>query len=212
MFSWLFDFLSEHIQFSIILCSHGSLSFRHLVFTHMSSWCVEYKIKRAYGWELMDESSRSVLLLLSFFRRTKDKKSRTILDKNALLYSYCKNNVWTFKKKLFQLCLDFLPSEENVSASSIIIIIPSRTDENSHLTWWWTVGRGVHGLGWCFSTQSVLGLKNSQLNSIQLITCIEINWTQPIRVGLMGCALVVTFFKYYNKFWIFINYWSVCFQ
>ena len=36
------------------------------------------------------------------------------------------------KTKLFQLCLDFLPSEENVSASSINNIIPSRTDESSH--------------------------------------------------------------------------------
>lgn len=54
-------------------------------------------------------------------------------DKNALLYSYCKNYVWTLKKKkIFQLCLDFLPSEENVSASSINNIIPSKTDEKSH--------------------------------------------------------------------------------
>ena len=33
-----------------------------------------------------------------------------------------------------------------------------------------------------------------------------------LRVGSMGCALVVKIFMYYNKFWLFINYLSVCFS
>lgn len=67
-------------------------------------------------------------------------------------------------------------------------------------------------IGVFFKSTVFLRLKNSQLNSIQLITCIEINRTQTIRVGLMGCALVVTCFIYYKKFWIFINDLNVCFS
>lgn len=43
------------------------------------------------------------------------------------MFGLLKKNIY-----IFQLCLDFLPSEENVSASSINNIIPSKTDEKSH--------------------------------------------------------------------------------
>lgn len=134
-------------------------------------------------------------------------------DKNALLYSYCKNYVWTFKKKNSNYVWTSCQAKKTCLHQVSIILFQAkqmrRVTELDGGPW---AGECMVWIGVFFKPTVFLRLKNSQLNSIQLITCIEINRTQPIRVGLMGCALVVTCFIYYKKFWIFINDLNVCFS